>query len=290
VVAVLLVGGAVGGHFMDLYSLPLLPDRGYSGAYESSSRRDRSEDRDTDDDDDGSLNEDNDYIDNQGGGDEPNGGLPSAQNGEQPVSNGGTSADNASGENAPDAQSPETDNAPVEAQPPEEEPIPTDEPDEGRTPVEQQPVDIPPPVFSSAAASATLAPAGDVRYDPALVLDGRMDTAWAMRGSGGWIELRSDTEQYVSGIRILNGYTKYSDNLGIWLHNANNRPKDIRIHLSDGFYTNETLLDVFDERNPVFQDIPFDTVRKTTSIRILIDTVYPGDRWDDTCITLIVAY
>jgi len=45
VAAVLLIGGAIGGHFLDLFTLPFLPDRGYSGSYET-----RERDRDSDDD------------------------------------------------------------------------------------------------------------------------------------------------------------------------------------------------------------------------------------------------
>jgi len=148
------------------------------------------------------------------------------------------------------------------------------------------------PVFTRALASATLQPSSTgTRYDPELVLDGRTDTAWAYTGRGGhWIELFAGSDQHVSGIRILNGYTKFNENMNLWLYHANNRPKDIRIVLSDGTSISVTLNDDFDRDNPIFQEIWFDSVKLTNSIRIYIDSIYLGDRWDDTCITLVEVH
>jgi len=159
------------------------------------------------------------------------------------------------------------------------------------TPSDEQQEAYPAPVFTRAHASATLAPAGSVTYDPMLVLDGRADTAWAFEGRGGqWIELVAGSEQHVSGIRIMNGYNKYSDSLGDWLYFPNNRPRDIVIEFSDGTSLNATLEDVFDAANHIFQDVRFDSVKITSSIRIYISSVYPGDLWNDTCISEIEVY
>jgi len=156
----------------------------------------------------------------------------------------------------------------------------------------QEPEPQPPaPVFTSAHASAVLVSQNDIRYDPELVMDGRPDTAWAFAGSGGqWIELRADTDQYVSGIRIMNGYNKFSDNLNDWLYYPNNRPSDIEIIFSDGSSIPFLLDDVFNSRNHIFQDLRFGEVIKTSTIRIFIHEVYHGSRWDDTCISEIKVY
>jgi len=166
---------------------------------------------------------------------------------------------------------------------------PTGQPDE--QPDEQPAESFPAPAFTEVRASGVLAPSGRVRYNPELVLDGRLDTAWAVAGSTGhWIELHARTEQYVTGIKILNGYTKYYEAEKIWLYHANNRPRDIRIVFSDGTHMNATLDDVFNEVNPIYQDIRFDAPKKTTSVRIYIDSVYSGNRWDDTCISSLEVY
>ena len=240
---VLLLGGAVGGHFMGFYSLPFLPDKAVTGentppaiggAFDTATPPE------------------NGTLDTA---------TPSEQSAEQPMEQ------------------------PAE-QPTEQ---PAEQPDE--QPVEQSVESYPAPVFTEVRASDVLASSGRVRYNPELVLDGRLDTAWAVAGSTGhWIELHARTEQYVTGIKILNGYTKYYEAEKIWLYHANNRPRDIRIAFSDGTHMNATLDDVFNEVNPIYQDIRFDAPKKTTSVRIYIDSVYSGNRWDDTCISSLEVY
>ena len=118
-----------------------------------------------------------------------------------------------------------------------------------------------------------------------------MDTAWNFPGqSGEWIMISSDTEQYVSGIRILNGYTKHSDAYEYWIYYMNHRPKDITIMFSDSTFIDVTLEDVFDEDNYIYQHIPLEVPKLTTYIKIIINSSYLGTRWDDCCITEVEVY
>lgn len=204
------------------------------------------------------------------------------------------------------------------------------------------------PVFTEAEATSSFDQPGEnsPKHTPELVLDGDLTTAWeedkggraSDPGIGESITLKADTEQYVSGVRIINGYAKTWYNY-YW----DTRPKQITITLSDNWSTTYTLIDrgitkeypvdglptyvvgeaapleapegldiyrpteekvskdeVEDPDFPLWQEVDFDEVHKTTFIRITIDSVYeegamknPSDRdndWYDTTITEIRAY
>ena len=102
--------------------------------------------------------------------------------------------------------------------------------------------------------------------------------------------LSADSEQYVSGISVLNGFVKYSTGYKYWLYYRNNRPKDITISFSDGTSIETTLQDIFDQDNYHYQRIDFDSVKFTAYIKITVNSVYPGDKWNDTCISEIQVY
>lgn len=153
---------------------------------------------------------------------------------------------------------------------------------------EPAPVLHPAPIFSMTSASNVTAAAEGRNYSPYLVQDGQPDTAWSFTGtSNEWIMISSETEQYVSEIKILNGYTKYSSDYGFWVYYRNNRPKDVTISFSDGSSVNMTLEDVFDESNYHYQSVPLDEPKLTKFIKVTINSVYAGDRWNDTCISEI---
>lgn len=147
------------------------------------------------------------------------------------------------------------------------------------------------PSFTYASASNTTAEGSGRNYSPDLVIDGRVDTAWnCPRTSGEWIRLSADATQYVAGIKILNGYTKYSPDYDDWLYYLNNRPKSITISFSDWTSIDATLNDTYTEGEYEYQDIPFSEIIETTYVMITINNVYSGDKWNDTCISEIQVY
>ena len=161
--------------------------------------------------------------------------------------------------------------------------------------VHQEPAPEPPPpapVFTSASASQITAPtSSNNNYGPNLVLDGDPATAWNTPGGpGDWIQFSAPTEQAVKGIKILNGYTKYSDVYGMWIYHANSRPKNIQISFSDGTSMAYTLSDTFDKANYIYQDISFGEYKKVTWIRITIADIYGGTKWNDCCISEVQFY
>ena len=147
------------------------------------------------------------------------------------------------------------------------------------------------PKFDMTSASDYVQLSPEKNYEPGLVLDGNPVTAWNCTGTSDiWIELSSSMEQKVSGIRLLSGYTKYSLKLEEWLYYKNHRPKNITVSFSDGTAIDCALQDVFNKYSLCYQDINFGGVKNTKFIRISINDVYMGDRYNDTCISEIDVY
>lgn len=141
------------------------------------------------------------------------------------------------------------------------------------------------------ASQITSASSSNRTYGPYNVVDGQYDTAWnTPNGPGQWIKLSASSPQKVKGIKILNGYTKYSTGYGMWIYYANSRPKNITVTFSDGTSVNKTLSDVFDKSNYIYQEVDFGGIKTTDYIKITINSIYPGNKWDDCCITEITVY
>lgn len=158
-----------------------------------------------------------------------------------------------------------------------------------------------PPKFTRAEASSSGDDVGDTTYVPACALDGDLLTGWSEGvdgyGEGEWLELRADEAQYVSGIQVLNGYTKSKE-----LYFSNSRPKDIRIELDD--WSMETTLedkysegaDPNDPSTSGWQTITFPEAHMTKRVRVTILSVYTeqhmfgGNGWPDTTISELRAF
>ncbi len=137
------------------------------------------------------------------------------------------------------------------------------------------------PRFSTLSASSVLA--GDIdSHEPDCLVDGNTTTAWCEgvsgTGEGEWVEFNSDMKQNVHSIRIMAGFNKSED-----LYWKNSRPKDITITFDDGTTTTSTLSD-----EPfAWHTITLSETVQTSSLRITIDSTYPGSRYTDTCISEI---
>lgn len=147
-----------------------------------------------------------------------------------------------------------------------------------------------PPRFSSADASSKLADQyyageGTFSYGPELVLDDNTQTAWNEGvdgpGIGQWIRVSAPTKQRVSGVFIRNGYPRKE----LTYYN-NHRIKNCTIELSDGYKLTTTLQDSYNQ----WQDIAFDQEHDTLWVKIAIDSVYEGQKYDDTCLSGVRAY
>jgi len=142
--------------------------------------------------------------------------------------------------------------------------------------------------FSGATATATsVSPTeGSVSHGPELVLDGKPETAWNtnMNGVGQSITISVNDLSEVNGLKIRNGYNKKSAS-GTDLYYANARAKKILIEYATGSFE-YTLKD----KKRKYQNIPFKDPQPTSWMKITILSVYPGDKYDDCCISDIKVY
>lgn len=122
-------------------------------------------------------------------------------------------------------------------------------------------------------------------YGPNNVVDNDFMTSWVEGVSGGgvgqWVSINATTAQKVSGVRIVNGYPKAGD-----IFTGNHRPRNVTVSLSDGYEQRLTLADSYRE----YQTFNFDRAHETTYVRVRIDSIYQGTKWDDTAICELQAF
>ncbi len=138
-------------------------------------------------------------------------------------------------------------------------------------------------VFAGATASSTLASVKPGRYDPQKAIDWQRDTSWAEgadgAGVGEWLTLTfpGTIEVYTIGIDV--GFDRDA-----YIFAQNNRLKTATVEFSNG----ETVsLEFADERGiqeKVLARAPGGAI-ETTYVKIIIDDVYPGSVYDDTCLS-----
>jgi len=142
--------------------------------------------------------------------------------------------------------------------------------------------------FASVSASSHLRTDRWGQYQPWMALDGRRSSAWVegVRGSGvgEWIKLTFPEPIEVHSVGLDVGYDSRSD-----IFYKNNRIKRVTLVFSNG----EQLQLGFADRRGM-QTIPL--VRapgpniETTFIKIVIEDVFPGWKYDDTCLAEVVVY
>lgn len=125
-------------------------------------------------------------------------------------------------------------------------------------------------------------------YKDEFMIDHDPFTWWTpnphRNGEGAWIELDFEAESNIVGFEVWGGshnpdYPKYGD-----IHKLNNRVRKGICEFSDGSSIQFELADVDN-----WQVVRFDDVVKTKSIRLKINEVYKGEKWDDLCIAEFLA-
>ena len=140
------------------------------------------------------------------------------------------------------------------------------------------------PVFHSVSASSVLEPQGAYDYKPENALHDDK-TCWTEGvdgdGVGEYIMLSDKDVQTVRGCQITNGYILDEDTF-----RNNGRLSKVTFEFSDGStYTADIDPDRMD-----LQTIEFPEPVETTGIKIIIAEAKSGDKYEDTCITLIMPY
>lgn len=135
--------------------------------------------------------------------------------------------------------------------------------------------------FDGAEAVAELASSGRLTYKANNAIDGKLDTCWAYaqgEAPGATISFYVDEPVSMSGLSLTPGYAK-SDALFL----ANNRVKKIRITLSDESEFEADFEDGSD-RN-AWVTVEFEEPHVVEWVRLQVLEVYPGETYDDTCIS-----
>jgi hypothetical protein len=135
-------------------------------------------------------------------------------------------------------------------------------------------------------ASSTLAPEGGMRYDATHVRDRWNDHVWSEgadgSGVGEWLELTPVAAKPLIGIHLKPGYQKKAKN-DVSLFKANARPKTVRVELNGEHR--------FDAAIPDREEVVVIPVRgydkPVRRIRLTFTGVYPGDFYEDLCVTSV---
>jgi hypothetical protein len=135
--------------------------------------------------------------------------------------------------------------------------------------------------FVTATASSEASASGDLTYFASNTLDGSMLTAWNHDGTetnlgvGETLTFEFDDPVFVASIEIVNGYAK-SDDVFV----GNGRVRDLTVLTDAGSFG--FVLDDHAEWQVLEGD--FGT---TGSVVLRVDSIYPGDRWNDLAVTEI---
>lgn len=114
-------------------------------------------------------------------------------------------------------------------------------------------------------------------YSASNLIDGDPKTAWVpvsnKSGIGEWVEFSFDDPMQVNSLLITNGYAKSTESFI-----RNNRIKTATLEFSDGSKSIITLQDTSKPQTIAIR-------KKTRTIRLIIDAVYRGTMYDDTCLS-----
>lgn len=138
------------------------------------------------------------------------------------------------------------------------------------------------PTFGIPSASSTLTDDVD-SHSPNLLVDKDSTTAWsegvAGPGEGSYVLFSATSLQSVHAVSIMGGFCKTES-----LYYKNSRPKSVTVSFSDGSSTTQTLQDT-----PfAWQTITLEDTIQTDFVKVNINSVYYGSKYEDTCISEIV--
>ena len=132
--------------------------------------------------------------------------------------------------------------------------------------------------ISNSECSSILHDSTNKNYGSTRVLDGDFSTVWSEGvsgyGNGEWIRLDFDNIYTVKKIKIVNGLVNKKNG-----YYNNNRPKSLTLQFSDGSSQKINL----EDNNTGYQVVNINAV-ETSYVKFVINSVYYGTKYDDTCI------
>ncbi|PIU67790.1 MAG: hypothetical protein COS84_03460 [Armatimonadetes bacterium CG07_land_8_20_14_0_80_40_9] len=140
----------------------------------------------------------------------------------------------------------------------------------------------------SASASSSLSPTQSL-HSPWQVIDGDKETAWneGVEGSGRgeWIRLDFPSPRDVIKVGVIPGFNKIKEDKWGDRFYKNNRVKEAILIFSDG---TSRLVKFKDSRE--MQYIYFSPPVKTSFVKLVIEDIFPGSKYDDTAISEIEVW
>ena len=137
---------------------------------------------------------------------------------------------------------------------------------------------------SVSCSSSLPEPQFNVYHTAENLIDGNIGTAWVEgvdgNGIGQYITFLFKNKGMISNISIYNGYQKTDD-----IYSKNSRAKAITINFGDGSSNKFLLEDMQGE-----QILNLDQPVETDSLTLVIESVYPGYKYEDTAISEINFY
>jgi hypothetical protein len=122
-----------------------------------------------------------------------------------------------------------------------------------------------------------------ISYAPHNVIDDDLATSWQEgaegSGEGEWLRFRFDSPVTLVRMEIANGYQKDERR-----YFGNARPRTIRIEYSDG---SSQMAQLVDEQG--YQSLPL-APKGTETLTFTIESVYPGNLWEDMAVSEIRLY
>jgi hypothetical protein len=142
--------------------------------------------------------------------------------------------------------------------------------------------------FAEVSSSSQLPSDQYGTYGPYAAIDGSKETAWvegvAGPGTGQWIQLTFPGAIELHSLGFDVGFDKNTD-----LFDKNNRIKKATLVFSNGEETSISFQDTRGLQEVLMVRAPRPNV-KTTSVKVIIDEVYPGTRYDDTCLAEVEVW
>jgi hypothetical protein len=124
-------------------------------------------------------------------------------------------------------------------------------------------------------------PVNEFKYGPESLFDNLDNTAWVEgvdgQGIGEWIVVEFDGLRLVKDIKIRNGYNKDAV-----LYQKNSRVREIKVEFSEREKRSVVLKDT-GATQPIA--LPKDLPLKAYWVKLTIESVYPGIKYEDTAIS-----
>lgn len=138
---------------------------------------------------------------------------------------------------------------------------------------------------ASGCVSSYLPPQAGNRYDINSLFDGRTDTAWCEgksdHGVGEKIVLKWTDAAPLRGVFITNGYTKSNK---VFYDNSRIRDLEVRIKDAGSSKARVTIIRLPDSPLEEQIQLPW-RIESPAKLVLKIKSVYPGNKWKDTCVS-----